>query len=179
MHLSSLEHLAQAHRAQADTVAELLRGALRSAEELTDLHVAVARNTLRTASEHYRKPPATNDIAALTALGIQAAELGATRWSEYLRGLQGIMTRLHEDSAATLRAHCEAVAESTSAAAHDAAERLPGGEVLTTAIRSVLQASRKSLDDASSMARQLTIIANANQAAANAAKAVRAPAKGR
>ena len=176
----SLEHLAKSHRAQSETLANLMRSALRSAEELTDLHIAVARDCLRAAAEHNKAATTFPDLASLTAFGAQTAERGAARWNEYLRGIQGIMARLHEESTTTLRTHCDVLAESATVAARNAAEHVPGGgEVLTTAIRSVLQASRKSLDDAGSLARQLATIAHTNRMAASAAKAARPTAKAR
>lgn len=176
----SLEHLAKSHRAQSETLANLMRSALRSAEELTDLHIAVARDCLRMAAEQNKGTATFPDMASLTAFSVQATERGAAVWNDYLRGIQGIMARLHEESTATLRTHCDVLAESATVAARTAAGPIPGsGEVLTTAIRSVLQASRKSLDDAGSLARQLATIADANLVAASAAKAARHPAKAR
>ena len=169
-----MEQLAAAQKANAEVMMALVRTGFDGAERLTTLNIAASRDLLNNVVANAKEMMNAKDAADLAKFN-PLTQPGANKLMDYSRSLYEISTDMQKQLTSVMESQYEAISKNATSAIEKGTASAPvGGDVFAATMQSMLGASTKAFDQMTSMAKQLSDIAEANlQAASNVA----APAK--
>ena len=174
----NFEQLTAAQKANAEVMMTLLRTAFDGVERLTALNMAASREFFNNTVANAQQLLSAKDAAAVAKLNSELAQPNVDKLVGYSRSVYDLVAEMQKEITSVMEAQYSSFTKNAASAVEKAKASAPvGGDVFAATMQSMLGASTKAFDQMTSMAKQLSDIAEANvQAAAKTTKAV-APAK--
>ena len=175
MNKPNMEQLAAAQKANAEVMSALLRTAFNGVERLTALNMAASREFFNNTVSNAQHLLSAKDPSEAAKLGSDLAKPNADKWVDYSRSVYELVAGMQKELTSVMESQYGSFTKNASSAVEKATASAPvGGDVFAATMKSMLNASTKAFDNMTSMAKQLSDIAEANMAAAGK---VAAPAK--
>lgn len=174
----NFEQLTAAQKANAEVMMTLLRTAFDGVERLTALNMAASREFFNNTVANAQQLLSAKDAAAVAKLNSELAQPNVDKLVGYSRSVYDLVTEMQKEITSVMEAQYSSFTKNAASAVEKAKSSAPvGGDVFAATMQSMLGASTKAFDQMTSMAKQLSDIAEANvEAAAKTTKAA-APAK--
>jgi phasin family protein len=170
-----LEQFVATQKIGADVLLNLIRSACNGLERLTALNMSAAREFLNSSVTNAELVLAQKDMAGLSRLNL--AQPSLQKWLDYSREVYDLVGTLQKEATAIAQGQYEQI-NKTANDKLAASQALPGGDVLTAAVKSFMQGYGRAFDQWNNLSRQTVELADANfQAVSKAVKA--APARPR
>jgi phasin family protein len=167
----NLEQLAIAQKANAELISTLLRASFNGVERLSALNLAASRDFLNTTVSNVQQVLAARSPSDLNKLNISLAQPAVEKWLEYSRNIYELLNSVQKEVTSVVQGQYADFSK-TATATLDKTKAAPGGDVFAAVVKSVLDASNRTFEQANAFARQAASIAEANiQAATATAKA--------
>lgn len=166
----NIEQLAAAQKANIEVMTTLLRTALTGVERLTAINLAASRDFFNETVAGTQQLLAAKDIGEISKLNSDLTKPGVEKLVDYSRSIYDLIAELQKDVTSVLEDQYSTFTKHASSAVDKASANAPvGGDVFAATMKSMLGASTKAFDSMTSMAKQLSDIAEANvQVAAKA-----------
>ena len=164
----NIEQLSAAQKANAEVMMALLRTAFNGVERLTALNMAASREFFNNTVANAQQLMAAKDVNAVTKLNSELAQPNVEKLMEYSRNVYDLVSAMQKEVTSVMEAQYSSFTKNAESAVAKAKASTPvGGDVFAATMQSMLGASTKAFDQMTSMAKQLSDIAEANiQAAA-------------
>lgn len=171
----NLDQLAAAQKANVEVMMALLRTAFNGVERLTALNMAASREFMSNTVASAQQLMAAKDANEVAKLNGDLAKPNVDKWMDYSRSVYDLVSEMQKEVTSVMEAQYSSFNKTAATAVEKAKTAAPvGGDVFAAAMKSMLDASNQAFGQMTSMAKQLSDIAEANlQAAGKAA----APAK--
>ena len=173
----NMEQLAAAQKANAEVMMALLRTAFNGVERLTALNMAASREFFNNTVANTQQLMGAKDAGAVAKLNTELAKPNVDKWVDYSRSVYDLVTSMQKEVTSVMESQYSSFTKNAATAVEKAKTSAPvGGDVFAATMQSMLGASTKAFDQMTSMAKQLSDIAEANMKAATTAttKAVNA-----
>jgi len=165
---TNLEQLANSQKANAEVMMALVRTAFSGMEKLAALNLAAGREFFNSSVSNTQQLMSIKDPQELTKINSSLAQPSVDKMLEYSRSVYDLAATLQKEITSVMEAQYSSFAKNTSMAIEKGASSAPvGGDVFSTTMQQMLQASTKAYDNMSQMAKQMTEIADANIKAAS------------
>ena len=173
----NMEQLAAAQKANAEVMTALLRTAFNGVERLTALNMAASREFFNNTVSNAQQMLGAKDANEAAKLSSNLAQPNVDKWVEYSRSVYDLVAAMQKEVTSVLESQYSSFTKEAESAVQKAKASAPvGGDVFASTMQSMLGASNKAFDQMTSMAKQLSDIAEANLQAASKVAAV-TPAK--
>ena len=174
----NFEQLTAAQKANAEVMMTLLRTAFDGVERLTALNMAASREFFNNTVANAQQLLSAKDAAAVAKLNSELAQPNVDKLVGYSRSVYDLVTEMQKEITSVMEAQYSSFTKNAASAVEKAKASAPvGGDVFAATMQSMLGASTKAFNQMTSMAKQMSDIAEANvEAAAKTTKAA-APAK--
>lgn len=174
----NIEQLTAAQKANAEVMTALLRTAFNGVERLTALNMAASREFFNSTVANAQQLLAAKDAAAIAKLNSELAQPNVDKLMEYSRSVYDLVSEMQKEVTSVMESQYSTFTKTAASAVEKAKASAPvGGDVFAATMQSMLGASTKAFDQMTTMAKQLSDIAEANVQAAGKAVAPAAPAK--
>ena len=171
----NIEQLSAAQKANTEVMMALLRTAFNGVERLTALNMAASREFFNNTVANAQQLLAAKDANAVAKLNSELAQPNVDKLMNYSRSVYDLVSDMQKEITAVMEAQYSSFTKNAESAVEQAKASAPvGGDVFAATMQSMLGASTKAFDQMTSMAKQLSDIAEANL---QAATKVAAPAK--
>ena len=172
----TMEQLAAAQKANAEVMTALLRTAFNGVERLTALNMAASREFFNNTVANAQQILGAKDPNEAAKLSSDLAKPNVDKWVDYSRSVYDLVSAMQKEVTSVLESQYSSFTKNAESAVQKAKASAPvGGDVFAATMQSMLGASTKAFDQMTSMAKQLSDIAEANLQAAS--KAATVPAK--
>jgi phasin family protein len=174
------EQLANANKANVETLLTLANTAFASAERLAALNLNTARSLLEDTVASAKTLLAAKDVQELVSLQASLAQPAVEKAVAYSRSVYEIATQTQEEISKVVEIQFAEMNKNVATALDKAAKNAPAGsDVAVAAVKSAIAAANSAFDSMNKAAKQVAEIAEANVAAATNAtvKAVGAAPK--
>lgn len=181
----NIEQLTAAQKANAEVMTTLLTSALNGVERMTALNMAASREFFNASVANTQQLMGAKDAKDLAKLNTELAKPNVEKLTEYSRSMFELVAGMQKEITAVIEAQYSSFSKNASSAVEKATASAPvGGDVFAATMKSMLGASTKAFDSMTSMAKQLSDIAETNlqsaaQAPAKTTRAVSATAAAR
>ena len=173
---ANIEQLTAAQKANAEVMMALLRTAFNGVERLTALNMAASREFFNATVSNAQQLLAAKDAGTVAKLNSELAKPNVDKLVEYSRSVYDLVSAMQKEVTSVMEAQYGSFTQNAAQAVEKAKGAVPvGGDVFAATMQSMLGASTKAFDQMTSMAKQLSDIAEANLQAAS--KAATLPAK--
>lgn len=175
----NMEQLANAQKANVEVMMALLRTAFNGVERLTALNMAATRDFFANTVSSTQQLMAAKDANAVAKLNNDLTKPGLEKMMDYSRSVYDLVSEMQKEITSVMEAQYNTFTKDAKSVVEQASKSTPvGGDVLAATMQSMLGASTKAFDQMTSMAKQLSDIAESNMKAASTAstKAVSATA---
>jgi phasin family protein len=175
----NMEQLAAAQKANAEVMMTLMRTAFSGVERLTALNMAASRELFNSTVNNAQQLLGAKDAGEVAKLNSELAKPNVEKWTAYSRSIYDLVTEMQKELSAVMQNQYSSFTKTANDAVEKAKTSAPvGGDVFAATMQSMLGASTKAFDQMTSMAKQLSDIAETNMKAASTAtsKAVSATA---
>jgi phasin family protein len=174
----NIEQLTAAQKANAEVMMTLLRTAFNGVERLTALNMAASREFFNNTVANAQQLLSAKDASAVAKLNTELAQPNVDKLVGYSRSVYDLVTEMQKEITSVMEAQYSSFTKNAAAAVEKAKASAPvGGDVFAATMQSMLGASTKAFDNMTSMAKQLSDIAEANMQAASKTTKAAAPAK--
>jgi len=174
----NLDQLAAAQKANAEVMTALLRTAFNGVERLTALNMAASREFFNNTVANTQQLMAAKDASQVAKLNSELAQPGVEKLVDYSRSVYDLVTEMQKEITSVMEAQYSSFSKNAQSAVEKATASAPvGGDVFAAAMKTMLGASTKAFDQMTSMAKQLSDIAESNVQVATKAAVSAAPAK--
>lgn len=171
----NLDQLAATHKANAEVMMALLRAAFNGVERLTALNMAASRDFFNTTVANTQQLLATKDAGEAAKLNSELARPNVDKLMEYSRNVYDLVAEMQKEVTSVMEAQYNSFSKDATSVVAKAKDSAPvGGDVFAAAMQAMLDASNSAFGNMTSMAKQLSDIAEANLQTAGK---VAAPAK--
>lgn len=173
----NIEQLTAAQKANAEVMMALMRTAFNGVERLTALNMAASREFFNNTVANAQQLLAAKDANAVAKLNSELAQPNVDKMMAYSRSVYDLVSEMQKEITGVMETQYNSFTKNAESAVAKAKSAAPvGGDVFAATMQSMLGASTKAFDQMTSMAKQLSDIAEANLQAASKVTAV-APAK--
>ena len=167
---ANIEQLAQAQKANAEVMMALVRTAFNGIERLTALNMAASREFFNASVANTQQLMSAKDAGAVAKLNADLSKPNVDKLMEYSRNVYDLVSDMQKEVTSVMEAQYSNFSKTAANAVEQAKGATPvGGDVFAATMQSMLGASTKAFDQMTSMAKQLSDIAEANLQAANKA----------
>ncbi|MCH2220475.1 MAG: phasin family protein, partial [Dechloromonas sp.] len=173
----NFEQLTAAQKANAEVMMALMRTAFNGVERLTALNMAASREFFNSTVANTQQLLGAKDANDVAKLNSELAQPNVDKLVSYSRSVYDLVSEMQKEITSVMEAQYSSFTKNAETAVEKAKASAPvGGDVFAATMQSMLGASTKAFDQMTSMAKQLSDIAEANiQAASQVAAAT--PAK--
>jgi phasin family protein len=159
----NFEQLTAAQKANAEVMMTLLRTAFDGVERLTALNMAASREFFNNTVANAQQLLSAKDAAAVAKLNSELAQPNVDKLVGYSRSVYDLVTEMQKEITSVMEAQYSSFTKNAASAVEKAKSSAPvGGDVFAATMQSMLGASTKAFDQMTSMAKQLSDIAEAN-----------------
>ena len=171
----NIEQLTAAQKADAEVMMALMRTAFNGVERLTALNMAASREFFNNTVANAQQLLSAKDANEVAKLNSELAQPNVDKLMSYSRSVYDLVSEMQKEITSVMEAQYSTFTKTAETAVEKAKASAPvGGDVFAATMQSMLGASTKAFDQMTSMAKQLSDIAEANL---QAASQVAAPAK--
>ncbi len=164
---AATEQLANANKANVETLLSIANTAFASAERLAALNLNTARAMLEDSVASAKALLAVKDVQQLMAMQSTLAQPAIEKAVAYSRSAYEIATQTQEELTKVVEAQFSEINRNVASALDQAAKNAPAGsDVAVAAVKSAIAAANSAYDSMSKAARQVAEISQANVAAA-------------
>lgn len=164
------EQFAITHKASLENVEIVANTAFAGIERLASLNLATARSSLEEGAANMKALLSVKDVPSFVALQQSLAQPAVEKAIAYSRGVYEVVSQSANELVRLFEGHASELNKNVSTAIDNALKNAPvGSEVAVTAVKSAMSAANSALDQMNKAAKQVTEMAEANVAAANAA----------
>ena len=175
MNNPNIEQLAAAQKANTEVMMALLRTAFNGVERLTALNMAASRDFFNNTVATTQQLMAAKDANEVAKLNSELAKPSVEKVVDYSRSVYDLVAEMQKEITSVMEAQYSSFTQNASSVVEKATASAPvGGDVFAATMKTMLGASTKAFDQMTSMAKQLSDIAEANMQVATKATA---PAK--
>lgn len=175
MNNPNIEQLAAAQKANTEVMMALLRTAFNGVERLTALNMAASRDFFNNTVATTQQLMAAKDANEVAKLNSELAKPSVEKVVDYSRSVYDLVAEMQKEITSVMEAQYNSFTQNASSVVEKATASAPvGGDVFAATMKTMLGASTKAFDQMTSMAKQLSDIAEANMQVATKAAA---PAK--
>lgn len=159
----NIEQLAAAQKANAEVMMALLHTAFNGVERLTALNMAASREFFNNTVANAQQLLAAKDANEIAKLNGELAKPNVDKLMDYSRSVYDLVASMQKEVTSVMEAQYSSFSKNASSAVEKAKTSTPiGGDVFAATMQSMLDASTKAFDNMTSMAKQLSDIAEAN-----------------
>ncbi len=159
----NIEQLTAAQKANAEVMMALLRTAFNGVERLTALNMAASRDFFNNTVANAQQLMAAKDAGEVAKLNGELAKPNVDKLVEYSRSVYDLVSEMQKEVTSVMEAQYSTFTQNATSAVEKAKAAAPvGGDVFAATMQSMLGASTKAFDQMTSMAKQLSDIAEAN-----------------
>jgi len=171
----NIEQLTAAQKANAEVMTALMRTAFNGLERLTALNMAASREFFNSTVANTQQLLAAKDANSVAKLNTELAQPNVDKLMEYSRSVYDLVSEMQKEVTSVMETQYSTFTKTAASAVEKAKASAPvGGDVFAATMQSMLGASTKAFDQMTTMAKQLSDIAEANMQVATKAAA---PAK--
>ncbi len=165
----NIEQLTAAQKANAEVMMALMRTAFNGVERLTALNMAASREFFNNTVANAQQLLSAKDANTVAKLNSELAQPNVNKLMSYSRSVYDLVSEMQKEVTGVMEAQYSTFTKNAESAVEKAKASAPvGGDVFAATMQSMLGASTKAFDQMTSMAKQLSDIAEANlQAASN------------
>lgn len=164
------QQFAATHKASLENVQIVAGKYFAGVERLTSLNIATARAAVEDSAANLKALYSVKDLPALVALQQSLAQPAVEKAVAYSRGVYEVVSQSANELAQLFEGHASELNKNVTSAIDKALKSAPAGsEVAVTAVKSAMSAANTAFDQMNKAAKQVTELAEANVAAANAA----------
>jgi phasin family protein len=164
------EQLANANKANVETLLTIANTAFASAERLAALNLNTARAILEDSVANAKALLAVKDVQQLVSLQTTLAQPAVEKAVAYSRSVYEIATQTQEELSKVVEVQFSEMNKNVASALDKAAKNAPAGsDVAVAAVKSAIAAANSAYDSMTKAAKQVAEIAEANVAAATTA----------
>lgn len=177
----NLDQLLAAQKANTEVLVGLLNKAFDGVEKLVSLNVSASRELLDKAASSAEQLASIKDPKDLTKVGSALAQPNVDQIVGYSKSVYELVSSLQKEVLSVAEAQFQALNKATTESIEKAAASIPGGDALSSVVKSVLASTNQAINTVSATTKQLTEVAEANLKAASeaATKAVGAATTGK
>ena len=169
----NLDQLAAAQKANAEVMMALLRTAFNGVERLTALNMAATREFFNSTVANTQQLLTAKDANDVAKLNNELAKPNVDKLMDYSRSVYDLVSEMQKEVTSVMEAQYSSFTKNASNVVEKAKSAPVGGDVFAATMQSMLNASTKAFDNMTSMAKQLSDIAEAKiQVASKAATPV-------
>ncbi|MBF1166019.1 MAG: phasin family protein [Dechloromonas agitata] len=167
----NIEQLTAVQKANAEVMMALMRTAFNGVERLTALNMAASREFFNNTVANAQQLLSAKDANEVAKLNSELAQPNVDKLMSYSRSVYDLVSEMQKEITSVMEAQYSTFTKTAETAVEKAKASAPvGGDVFAATMQSMLGASTKAFDQMTSMAKQLSDIAEANlQAAAQVA----------
>jgi len=177
MSTNNLEQLAASQKANAEVMMTLVRTAFHGLEQLAALNLAASREFFNAGVANTQQLLNAKDPKELAKLNTAIAQPSVEKLVEYSRSVYELAASMQKEITSVMEAQYSSFAKNATTALEKGAASAPAGsDVFAAAMKQMLQASTKTYDSMTAMAKQMSDIAESNVKAASSATAKAAAA---
>jgi phasin family protein len=158
----NIEQLAAAQKANAEVMLALLRTAFNGVERLTALHMAASREFFNNTVANTQQLLSAKDANEVAKLNSELAKPNVDKLMDYSRSVYDLVSEMQKEVTSVMESQYSSFTKNASSAVEKAKAAPVGGDVFAATMQSMLNASTKAFDNMTSMAKQLSDIAEAN-----------------
>lgn len=158
----NLEQLAAAQKANAEVMMALLRTAFNGVERLTTLNMAATREFFNNTVANTQQLLKAKDANEVAKLNSELAKPNVDKLMDYSRSVYDLVAEMQKEVTSVMEAQYSSFTKNASSVVEKAKTAPVGGDVFAATMQSMLNASTKAFDNMTSMAKQLSDIAEAN-----------------
>ena len=167
MNKPNMEQLAAAQKANAEVMTALLRTAFNGVERLTALNMTASREFFNNTVSNTQQLLGAKDPSQAAKLSSDLAKPNVDKWVDYSRNVYELVAGMQKELTSVMESQYGSFAKNATSAVEKATASAPvGGDVFAATMKSMLSASTTAFDNMTSMAKQLSDIAEANMAVA-------------
>ena len=172
MNLAPFQQLADRQKANAEVMMTLVTTTFSGMEKLAALNLAASREFFDSSVSNTQQLMSIKDAQELAKVNSALAQPSIEKMLEYSRSVYELATTLQKEITSVMEAQYSSFAKNAAQVIEKGAVSAPvGGEVFSSTMQQMLQASTQAYDGMSQMAKQMTDIATANiKTAATTAK---------
>jgi len=176
---ANLEQLTAAQKASAEVMTSLMRTAFEGMQKMAELNMAATRDFFNTSVANANTLMSVKDVNDMSKVNQNLAKPNFDKVMGYSRNVYELMAEMQKEVASIMESQYGQFAKNASTAIDKTKTAAPGGDVFAAAMKSMLDATNSAYNNMTSMAKQLSDIAESNIQAASTAtsKAVGAATK--
>ena len=169
MNNPNIERLTAAQKANAEVMMALLHSAFNGVERLTALNMAATRELFNNSVANSQQLMSAKDAKDLAKLQSELAKPNVDKLMEYSRNVYELVASMQKEVTSVMESQYSSFTKNAASAVEKAKTAPVGGDVFAATMQSMLDASTKAFDNMTSMAKQLSDVAEANMKAASTA----------
>lgn len=174
---NNLEQFTNAQKANAEVMMALVRSVFNGMEKLAALNLAATREFFNASVTGAQQLTSLKDPQDLAKINASLTQPGVDKMMEYSRNVYDLVAGMQKEVTSVMEAQYSSFNRTASSAIEKTSASAPvGGDVFAAAMKQMLQASNKTYDSMTQMAKQMAEVAEANIKAASAATNKATPA---
>ena len=165
-----IEQMSVAQKASTEVLMTLMRTSFEGMQRLAELNMAAARETFSSNVATVTKLAASKDVGDLARANQELAR--PERMMEYWRNVYDLVSAMQKDVSAVMQANYTQLTRSAASAIEQKkSSAVDGSDVIASVMKNMLEQTNKAFDNLTTVASQMTNLANANIQAATTATA--------
>ncbi len=165
-----IEQLSVAQKASAEVLMTLMRTSFEGMQRLAELNMAAARETFSSNVAAVTKLASSKDAGEMARANQELAK--PERMMEYWRNVYDLVSAMQKDVSAVMQANYTQLTRSAASAIEQKkSSAVDGSDVIASVMKNMLEQTNKAFDNLTTVASQMTNLANANIQAATTATA--------
>ena len=163
-----IEQMSAAQKASAELLMSIMRTSFEGMQRLTELNMAAARESYTSTVAATGKGAPPKDMSDMARFNPPMAK--PEHMMEYWRNVYDLVSAMQKDVTALMQANYTQITKTAaSAIEHKKSSATDGSDVITNAMKNMLEQTNKAFDNMTAVAGKMTSMANANIQAATSA----------
>ena len=163
-----MEQISAAQKASAEVLMTIMRTSFEGMQRLSELNMAAAKEAFSSHVATSGKLATSKDMSDLSRVSQQMAK--PERLMEYWRNIYDVVTATQKEVSAVMQVnYAQLTKTAASAIEKKKSSAMDGSDMITNAMKSMLEQTNKAFDSMTAITSQMTDIANTNIRTATAA----------
>lgn len=167
----NVEQLAAAQKASAEVMTTLMRTAFEGMQKMAELNMAATRDFFNTTVANANTLMSVKDVNDIAKVNQNLAKPNFDKLLGYSRNVYELMAEMQKEITSVMESQYSQFAKNATTAIDKTKSAPVGGDVFAAAMKSMLDATNSAYNNMTSMAKQMSDIAEANMQAASSATA--------
>ena len=171
MSTPEIEQLTAAQKASAEVMTTLMRTAFEGMQKMAELNMAATRDFFNTTVANANTVMSLKDVKDLSKVNESLAKPNFDQLLGYSRSVYELMAEMQQEIGSIMESQYSQFAKNATTAIDKSKAAPVGGDVFAAAMKSMLDATNNAYNNISTMAKQMSDIAEANVKSASSATA--------